>query len=273
MQPGKENGSWIANAYHDYSIGKQTLSELSLNYGFSSRTLRRRFDEYCPAATYKKAAGLPPVPLVFDGTFFGRNYGFLIYRAGGKNIHWREMDGEKLAYIEADLLHLKAEGWVFSSFTIDGRRGAIQRLEKLFPGTPIQMCVFHQKKIIQRYITLNPKTDCGKDIKKLISALKDLTEISFYERLKKIKNDYKDFLKERNEKGQFMHRNLRSALRSLTTNYPYLFAYKTYPGLNIPNTTNSCDGSFAHWKAKTTLHRGLKKNRRAQMIKFLLANS
>ena len=29
------------------------------------------------------------------------------------------------------------------------------------------MCIFHQKMIIRRYITANPKTDCGIDLKQL----------------------------------------------------------------------------------------------------------
>lgn len=273
IQPEKEKVSWIERAYHDYSIGKQTLAELSKKYGYSVRTLRRKFDDYIPQTTYGQAASPSPVPLVFDGTFFGRGYGFLVYRAAGKNIYWREIDSEKIAYIEADLLHLKAQGWLFSSFTIDGRRGVVQLLEKLFPSIPIQMCVFHQKKTIQRYITLNPKTECGKEIKKLMAEMKDLTEAGFSQRLQKTKEGYKNFLKERNENRQFMHRNLRSALRSLTTNLSYLFTHKRYHHLNIPNTTNSCDGSFAYWKTKTKIHTGLKKNRRTKMIDFLLAHS
>jgi predicted ATPase len=66
---------------------------------------------------------------------------------------------------------------------------------------------------------------------------------------------------------------LRSTLRSLTTNAPYLYAWKRLPDLSIPTTTNSCDGSFAHWKAKVKIHRGLRKNRRAKMIKSLLAQT
>ena len=41
---------------------------------------------------------------------------------------------------------------------------------------------------------------------------------------------------------------------------------------NIPNTTNSCDGSFAHWKQKVKIHRGLRKDRRNKMINYLLNN-
>jgi len=197
----------------------------------------------------------------------------MVYRTGGKNIYWRKMDGEKIAYIEQDLLHLKAQGWQFSSFTIDGRNGVIQLLKRIFPGTPIQLCHFHQQKTIRKYITTKPKTECGKDIKKLMAGLKEMTEAAFVKKLQKIKEDYAEFLKERNENKQFKHRKIRSALRSLTTNLAYLFAYKKHPELNIPNTTNSCDGSFAHWKAKTKIHRGLKENRRDKMINFLLYNS
>ena len=84
---------------------------------------------------------------------------------------------------------------------------------------------------------------------------------------------YQDFLNERNEKRAFKHRKLRRAARSLKTNMPYLFTYKHHPQLNIPNTTHSWDGSFAHWKQKLKIHRGLRKHRRRRnkMIHFLLS--
>ncbi len=210
---------------------------------------------------------------MFDATFFGRGYGLLVYRAEGRNIYWREIDAEKLAYVEEDLLFLHKQGWRFSSFTIDGRQGVIRLLKRLFPGTPIQLCLFHQKQIIRRYTTGNPKTDCGKAIKQLMANIVAMQEKDFQKALQTIKDEYRDFLKERNENNQFMHRRLRSAMHSLTRNSPYLFTNKNYPNLTIPTTTNSCDGSFAHWKAKVKIHRGLRKNRRTKMINYLLANT
>jgi hypothetical protein len=70
---------------------------------------------------------------------------------------------------------------------------------------------------------------------------------------------YKEFLKARNEQGQFKYQRLRSSFRSLKTNLPYLFSYKQYPEPGIPNTINSCDGSFAHWRQKLKIHCGLTK--------------
>jgi len=135
---------------------------------------------------------------------------------------------------------------------------------------PIQMCQFHQAQIIRRYTTNNPKTECGIELKAIMNCLTEVDQEVFCSLLETVHEQYKDFLKEKNEQGQFMHRRLRSAFRSLKSNLPYLFTYKKYPDLNIPNTTNSCDGSFAHWKQKVKIHRGLIKERRNKVINFLL---
>lgn len=248
------------------------MNDLADKYDCSVKTLQRHFESYKPASKIIPASPYP-VALTFDGTFFGRQYGLLIYRTEGKNIYWQEIESENLAVIEQGLRHLISLGWRFSSITIDGRKGTVSLVKRLFPDVPIQLCIFHQKAIIRRYLTAQPKTKCGKEIRTLVFFMMHIDEEVFLQCLSGIKNDYGDFLKERNEQGQFMHRKLRSALRSLTTNAPLLYTYKNHPKLKIPSTTNSCDGSFAHWKAKVKIHRGLKQIRKQKMIQFLLANS
>ncbi len=130
-----------------------------------------------------------------------------------------------------------------------------------------------QVAIVRRYNTNNPKTLCGIELKALMQTLTTTTRNEFTNNFKKLIEKYFNFLKERNEKGQFTHKRLRSAFRSIKTNLPYLFTHKDYPSLNIPNTTNSCDGSFAHWKNKIKIHRGLAQHRKRKMINYLLENS
>jgi hypothetical protein len=271
LQAGKQAG-WVEHAYRDYAFGRQTLAELSKRYGCHKETLRRQFESHIPGARPIEIPSFA-VALTFDATFFGRDYGLLVYRALKRNIHWQEVDHEKIDYIAHGLHTLHAEGWRFSSFTIDGRRGVIQLLEQLFPGVPIQLCLYHQKAIVQRYLMGNLKTDCSKAIRSLMVDMLKISEVEFLTRLHAIKRQYRDFLKERGESGQFTYRKLRAALRSLTVNSPYLYTWKRSPDLKIPNTTNSCDGSFGHWKAKVKLHRGLRKDRRAKMIHCLLQNT
>lgn len=262
----------VADAYAAYSAGRQTLADLSHATGLSLRTWQRKFDAYAPDAS---VAVVPaePVALTFDATFFGRGYGVLIYRALGKNIHWKEIVSERLQDMEDGLRHLMAQGWRFSSVTIDGRKGAVLLINRLLPDVPVQMCLFHQKAIIRRYLTGKPKTLCGKELQALTAFLGHIPEKLFLDCLSDLHKRYANFLKERNDLGQFMHRRLRSALRSLRSNAPYLFMHQRFPDLGVPTTTNSCDGSFAHWKAKVKIHRGLRHQRRAKMIAFLLSKT
>ncbi len=58
---------------------------------------------------------------------------------------------------------------------IDGKRG----LYKAFKDYSVQMCHFHQKKVIQRYITMHPRLEAGEGLKKLIYNLTSTTEIIF----------------------------------------------------------------------------------------------
>jgi hypothetical protein len=85
-----------------------------------------------------------------------------------------------------------------------------------------------------------------------------------------------DFLKQKTfnhetKRWFYTHKRLRSAYRSITRNLPHLYTYQKYPELNIPNTTNSLDGSFAHLKDMLRIHRGLKKDRKLKMIDEILS--
>lgn len=196
-----------------------------------------------------------------------------MFRANGKNIYWRFIHSETIKEIATGLDVLDNMGYRFSSVTVDGRKGIIKLFEARYPGLPIQFCQFHQAQIIRRYTTNNPKMECGKALKAVMRCLTQIEQTVFQSLVETLQEQYADFLKERNDNNQFKHRRLRSAFRSLKTNMHYLFTYKNYPELNIPNTTNSCDGSFAHWKQKLKIHRGLKKHRRNKMINFLLSNT
>ena len=175
--------------------------------------------------------------------------------------------------VKRGLEKLQTKGYTFKSFTVDGKRGVIKMLAREFPNVPIQFCHFHQQAIIRRYITNNPKTDCGIDIKILMRDLKHSTMEEFALRLNKLEQKHCDFITEKNEKGDWKHKRIRSAIRSLRTNLPYLFAYKNSPDLDIPNTTNKLEGLFSHLKERVKIHRGLRVDRKKKMIRFILSNS
>lgn len=258
--------------YKDYAVKKQTYAELKQEYGKSAPTLRKYFDQLQGGTI----AGFPFIKksqnIVLDATFFRRGYGVLVFRGASKNIYWDEITSESIEAVSRalDVLDKICIGG-YKSFTIDGRRGIIKLLRERYSEVPIQMCQFHQKQIIRRYVTNNPQTACGRALKCLVADITQIPPHEFITRFKMLQIIFKDFLRERNDKNQFKHRRIRSAFRSLKSNLEYLFTTCYYPELSIPNTTNSCDGSFAHWKAKIKIHRGISKKRRSQMINFLLS--
>lgn len=156
---------------------------------------------------------------------------------------------------------------------MDGKQGA----RGVFGDLPIQMCHYHQKQIINRYLTTRPKLPAGIELREITQGLCQTNEQKFISKLEVWQKKWSIFLKERTidlinpKKWHYTHRRIRSAYRSLKINLPYLFTYQRYPELNIPNTTNSLDGSFAHLKELVKIHRGIKKALKRKIIEEVLS--
>ena len=239
----------------------------------SVKTLRKEFDKlYKKENLSNKNTASYPVNLILDATFFGRKYGFLCFLNAetSKIIYYKEIVSENIASLNYCLDILISKGYSFKSFTLDGKRGFINLLKQRFSNTPIQMCLFHQKAIIRRYITNNPQSICGIELKELMKNIKSLNCYEFVEELYSLQEKYKEFLLERNQHNEFKHNRLRSAFRSLRTNLPYLFSCKEHSELNIPSTSNKVENLFSHLKEKIKIHRGLSEKRKKQAIRFLL---
>ena len=166
---------------------------------------------------------------------------------------------------------VERQDFKLSAIVLDGKPG----VRSVFYDIPVQMCHFHQRQIIQRYLTNNPRLEAGIELKKIVATLCYANEKTFTEQLNDWHNKWIDFLKQRTTdpitgRWHYTHKRIRSAYRSLNNNLPYLFTYQKYPELNIPNTTNSLDGSFSHLKAKLRIHRGLKEPIKRKIIEHIL---
>ncbi|QOY55149.1 hypothetical protein HUE87_02610 [Candidatus Sulfurimonas marisnigri] len=97
-----------------------------------------------------------------------------------------------------------------------GKRG----LYKAFKDYPVQMCHFHQKKVIQRYITMHPRLEAGKDLQKIMYNLTSTTQTIFTKKLNEWYEKHRDFLAEKTVKPEtlkesFTHQKLVSAYKKL----------------------------------------------------------
>jgi len=272
----KKNPVWIAKAYKDYTVHKQTYKELSEKYGKSHKTLRKYFDEFSAVTGELKPIN-EPVVLILDATFFGRGYGILLARTPKKVLLWEEIISETVQVYSDFLDSLEATGYTFSGFVIDGRRGVRKLLERRFPQTPIQFCQLHQILIVKRYIPRKAQTEAARSLREIALNIARISELEFTKSLDAWHLKYEDFLNEKSpsegrRKWRYTHGRLRSAYRSLRTNLPYLFTCRNKPILNMPNTTNHCDGLFSHIKQKILIHRGISSKRRKKMIDYFLEN-
>jgi hypothetical protein len=214
-----------------------------------------------------------PINLLIDATFFGREYGFLVFHDCQKVIYFKEIKTESVKDFREGIITLKAANYRILSITIDGRRGYINNIRKLLGNIPIQMCLFHQKAIIRRYLTDRPRSSCGKDLKELMHLLcKPKLQQEFIDQFYRLRDQYHYFLHQRNELGHYRHNNLRSAFRSIDSNMLHLFIYSDIKNSDIPPTNNHLEGMFGHIKERIKIHRGLDKNRKKKAVRFLLKN-
>lgn len=256
--------------WNDYVWKKQKIEDIAKVYGRSFEWVRDRIDE---AEVREKVLTPEEVVIVVDTTFFGRAWGVVVVRAPNlkKNIYCKDVDTEIMAHYYYARKILESEGWVIKGVVVDGKRGML----KVFEGIPVQMCQFHQMKNVTKYLTRKPETVAGQELRNIMLTLSKSNQKEFSLLLEKWHNRYKEYIKERTEvtgtkHWYYTHKKVRSAYLSLERNLPYLFTYQKYPELNIPNTTNSLDGSFVHLKDKVNIHHGLRKDRRYKMIRELL---
>lgn len=258
---------WLKFVWH-----RQTIGQLALEYKKSLNWIRLKLDR---ARVSIKPVKPQELVLILDATFFKRTFGVLVVRAPHlkKNIYWKEIVGETIREYLQVRITIEEMGFKIKAVVLDGRPG----VRNLFLDIPTQMCHFHQKQIINRYLTMRPKLEAAIELRNITANLTSIDKEKFIHILDLWHDKWADFLKERtinpeNPKRWFYtHKRVRSAYRSLKSNLPYLFTYQDYPELNIPNTTNSLDGYFSHLKELVKIHRGLKSTIKHKIIDEILA--
>lgn len=209
---------------------------------------------------------------VMDATRIGNEWVFVVRDPHAKeNVYTETVQFESTLCYQVALQTLKEMGFTIVAIVGDGKVA----VSWLWRGIPVQMCHFHQKQIVIRCITLNPLLPAGVELLEITNSLTTSTEAKFTTRFTSWCVKWDTFLKEKslNDKTgrySYTHRKLRSARDSIKRHLPILFTFKRYPHLNIPNTTNSLDGSFAKVKTSIAVHAGLAKKQKMKMVRTLL---
>ena len=253
--------------WEEYLQNKQTYREISIRYGVSESTVKRRIrgirEEFHPNITKKTGF------LLLDTTYFGRNWGVLgaMDAETGDNLYRKYVTHERIIdYIECVSI-IEEGGFIVKGMVIDGIRGLFQAFSKY----QVQMCQYHQCAILRRYLTMSPKLEAGKELLALSKRLSISTEEEFSYLFKDWEGKWIEFLNERKVnsitgKSYYVHKKLRSAWRSIRTNLPYLFVYQKEGNYGLPNTNNKLEGTFTDLKKNLNNHSGMSKENQKRFI-------
>lgn len=259
----------IDNLYYQYSKRKQTYSELAEDYNLSIKTVQKYLDLHnIKNINYASRE----IVLLIDTSYLGSFWLMLFKDSKSKKIlNYKIVDYETNKAYRDWVFELEKKCREIKAIVCDWRRWLLW----WFQNIPTQMCQFHQKQIIKRYLTLNPILQANIELRSIVNDLHITDKDSFTLWLDNWYKKHQNFLNEKwinlKWKSYFIHKKTRSAYFSLKRHLKYLFIYQDYIWkIEIPNTTNGLEWYFSHIKDKIRLHRGLRRDRKIKLLISLL---
>ena len=157
-----------------------------------------------------------------DTTYWERAFRVMLFKdyITKENLLKYYVKNETNSLYVKDIQELINKGFEILAIVCDGRKGLLQS----FKDIPVQMCQFHQKQIVVRYLTKKPKLQAGQELMNVLNLLTNTDKESFEGALGLWYEKWKVFLNERsvntlNKKTFYTHKKLRSAYRSLKITY------------------------------------------------------
>ncbi len=205
-----------------------------------------------------------------DTTYWGHNFGVvLMVDAYRKRLLWRKFIDRK--EVIADYLEgiewLRDNGFKIRGIVCDGLRGLAQALCRY----RVQYCQFHQVMSVDHYLTRNPITQAGKELRTIAHMLCHTDKESFVGAPDEWHAAWGEWLKQRSidsttGKKVYTHRRVRSAYFSLKRNMKWLWTFYDCKEFALPNTNNSIESINNDLKNKLRAHTGLSKRHRMVFI-------
>lgn len=183
-------------------------------------------------------------------------------------------DWEQYEYITKDLEILKNEfKYEIKCFVVDWAKQIKKAIEEIYPTAKIQRCLTHIQRQIKNYISNNPKSDCWKDLQKIITFEKFKDKENFLKEFHLSEKKYFDFLKEKSTNwtnSWYTHRKLRWARSHIKNAIPYMVYF--LEDENIKKSSN--DLEWYNWVLNHQIfnHKWLRNDRLISFISLWIYN-
>jgi Transposase, Mutator family len=248
-------------------------TEIAKRYGLTRQTLWKEFRPFFKGnADGSAPLGYEADILIVDAKFIhGSELCALIAVDEHDKIFWQFADGENYGTWYAALIRFKPPKVVVA----DGEKGVAVFLKRHWPDTKFQRCHFHIVKLVIQYLSRNPREEAGVEILKLMYRLKWVKTHQHKERwlmFHKIwEKRFEKAFSEKDERGRYTHKKLRSVRVIVRRALPDLFTYLDFPG--CPNTTNLVEGWVNAALAEALRrHRGLHLSQKKILVSIILSH-
>ncbi len=279
---GSNNGVKKSNQFiwfKKWVIERWTLIQLAKSSGYSVRSLNRYFYQYLSLPPVLSVFPSERVNLLIDGTYFNHDLCLIIYRDNTIKFTqlYRLTDGEWFEEMAEDLGNLLQLGVKIESITCDGHRALLKAIKHTCPEVTLQRCLVHIQRMSFNWLSSNPKSDAGKDLRKIVSKLhlieSNIQRDYWIVSLIKWHEIYKDYINQKSinpETGRYWytHKMVRRVFMTIKRALPDMFKY--LENKRIPKSTNGLESFFGHLKGHLNVHRGLSRMHRRQFIQWYL---
>lgn len=265
--------------FEKWVIGRRTIGQIVAESGYSEKTVRRYFYAYLTKPPILSVFPSEKVNLLIDGTYFSNGICLVLYRDATIKFTqlYRLTDGEHYTEIKEDLENLLSLGVQIESVTSDGHKAILKAIKTVLPDAKLQRCLVHIQRDCRIWLTKNPKSFAGYDLKQITSKIHLITsyaELSIW--LLTLQNwhlKYKEYIDQKSfniETGRYWytHKMVRRSFMTIKRALPNMFHYLDNP--RIPKSTNSIESFFGHMKGHLNIHRGLSYKHRKQYLMWYL---
>lgn len=270
----------IERLFERWLLGASSLTSIAKRVGTHRSTISRKFIglSFVSHPTPLRQLSQNPI-LVLDGTTISKNTLLVLAYdvLSNQPIAWSFARRENFVTWHALLLHIR-ERFIPHAFVSDGQKGLRKAVKMIFPGIAHQRCLAHIIRLSLAWLTRNPQTNAGKDLRILV---RELAQVRTEPAAKIWKGSfvewdvrYGEFLKERSinpatGRTWYTHRKLR-AVRSLVANALLNLFWFTVDS-RIPNTTNAVEGGINAVLAELLhRHRGITEQQKKALVRRFL---
>lgn len=166
-------------------------------------------------------------------------------------------------------LHLKQKGLNPGYVTMDGERSIIKALKLSWPRIKLQRCLYHIEHEGMRWLRTYPKTEAGKDLRRILrtlSSIKTIKERNYFIRsYRSWLSEYKNFVISL-PRATIAFKDLKRTIVLINNALPDMFRY--LKDRHIYATTNALEGFHSRLKTDYQRHRGLTRKNRIHYIKW-----